>query len=185
MRTGPRPVAPRPARQSLAVEAVERVAHRPEPGRPSRRGPPRASEGRARFERPGERVRADPDPDPGRVVRVDLGLGEEVARVDEAEAVGLAVRPRSSSAGCRAMNGLCWWLDAPRSLPTDWRPGRSGGSTTWFSRAHAPLSWTNSQRASGRSRVGAHGAGQADRRSCRRCVIRALRATTGRSRKIV
>ena len=48
-------------------------------------------EGRARLERPAEAVRADPDPDAGRVERVDLGLGDEVARVDEAEADHLAV----------------------------------------------------------------------------------------------
>ena len=47
--------------------------------------------GVARRELPAEGVRADPDADPGRVVRVDLGLGDEVARVDEAEAVRLAV----------------------------------------------------------------------------------------------
>ena len=39
----PRPVAPRPAGEPLAVQAVERVAHRRRARRPSRRGSPRAS----------------------------------------------------------------------------------------------------------------------------------------------
>ena len=82
------------------------------------------------------------------------------------------------------MNGLWLWLEAPRSLPTDWRPGRRRRVTTWFSRAQAPLSWTNSQRASGRSRAALIA-------PVRRTVvvpslwIRALRAMTGASRKIV
>ena len=45
----------------------------------------------ARREGPGKAVRLDPDPDAGRGKGVHLGLGAEVAGVDEAEPVGLAV----------------------------------------------------------------------------------------------
>ena len=74
--------------------------------RSARRGPRRSRRGRPRASRtprparaPGEGVRADPEPDPGRVERVDLGLGQEVARVDEAEAVAPRPPPRWSSRG--------------------------------------------------------------------------------------
>ena len=86
----PRRVAPRAAREPLAIEAVERVAHRPEPGVRVDQDRLGRLEGGARLERPGERLRADADPDPRRVEGVDLGLGDEVARVDEAEPVDLA-----------------------------------------------------------------------------------------------
>ncbi len=62
------------------------------------------------------------------------------------------------------------WLDDAAVAADRLAAGpQSPASTTWFSRAHAPLSWTNSQRASGRSSGGAHRAGQADRVWCRRC----------------
>ncbi len=82
------------------------------------------------------------------------------------------------------MNGLCIALEVPRSLPTDWRPGRSGLVMTWFSRAHAPLSWTSSQRASGRSSVAL--ITPVSRTAAAPLLrIRVLRATTGRSPKTV
>ena len=86
----PRRIAPPSTRQPLAVEPVERVAHRVE----ARIGVDEdgfgGGERLARLERPGEGVRADADPDSGRVERIDLCLGDEVARIDEAESIGLA-----------------------------------------------------------------------------------------------
>ncbi len=95
----PRRVAPRPPREPLAIEAMERVAHRPQPGVRIHHDGLWGREGAARLERPGERVRADAEPDARRRERADLDLGEEVARVDEAEADRLAVRPRWWSGG--------------------------------------------------------------------------------------
>ena len=118
---GARAVAPRAARQPLAVQAVERLAEgaqavaRPGDHRLGRR------ERRAGLEPPREGLGVDADPEPGRPERVDLGLGEEVAGVDEAHRERLAgvlgrrgaahgeeravlVR-RSPRAGCRPTGG--------------------------------------------------------------------------------
>ena len=46
----------------------------------------------ARLERPGKAFGVDPEPGAGRAVQADLGLGQEVAGVDEADAVRLAAR---------------------------------------------------------------------------------------------
>ncbi len=50
------------------------------------------AERRARLEAPAEGVGLDAEPDAGRPEWIDLGLGQEVAGIDEAEPVGLAVR---------------------------------------------------------------------------------------------
>ena len=46
---------------------------------------------------------------------------------------------------------MCCALETPRVLDADWRPGTRTRSTTWVSRAHAPLSPSITQSASGRS----------------------------------
>ena len=92
MSDGPRAVAPGAARQPLPEEAVERVRQRAEAGVRVGHDRLRGRERRARLEPPGERVGLDAEPDARRPERVDLRLGEEVAGVDEAEPVGLAVR---------------------------------------------------------------------------------------------
>ncbi len=74
----PRCVAPPPARQPLAVQAVERLAHRAEPGIRVDQHRLGCLEVIPGFECPGERVRADADANAGRVVRIHLRLGDEV-----------------------------------------------------------------------------------------------------------
>ena len=185
MRTGRGASRHGAARQPLAIEAVEGVAHRRRARRPSRRGwPPGLAKAAPGSSVQVKRVGADADPDAGRVERVDLGLGDEVARVDEAEAVDLAGvlgRGRATQRDERVV--LVARGARGRCRPTAVR-GAAAWSTTWFSRAHAPLSWTSSQRASGRSSVAliTPVSRTAAAPSLR---IRALRATTGRSRKIV
>ena len=87
----PRPIAPPTARQSLAIQRMERVGH----GAQAVIGPDdhrlRCREHLARVQRPAERLWRDADADSGGAEGIDLRLGEEVARVDQADAVGLAV----------------------------------------------------------------------------------------------
>ncbi len=69
------------ARQPLAVQAVERVAEAAQAiARPGDHGL-RRGERRAGLEAPRERLGVDADPQPRRPERLDLRLGEEVARV--------------------------------------------------------------------------------------------------------
>ena len=84
-------VAPAPACEALAIQRVERIAHRPESGvRIGQDGLGRR-ECVAGLQRPAEGVRADPEPDARRVEHADLDLLEVVARIDQAEAEDLAV----------------------------------------------------------------------------------------------
>ena len=101
-------------------------------------------------ESPGEGLGLDADPDPRRVEGVHLGLGEEVARVDEAEPVGLALRlvgRRPAERDERVVLRARRAARARDGLPArDQRPLR-----TCASRAHAPVSPIITQSASGRS----------------------------------
>ena len=88
----PRPVTPVPARQAVAVERVERVGQAAQPVLGV--GDDRLGHGEASH--PGSRRQPNvdgsmPEADAGGAVRLDLDLGQEVAGVDEAEPVRLAV----------------------------------------------------------------------------------------------
>ena len=88
----PRPVAPVAPGESLAVQPVIGVAEAAEPlAGPGQDGLGRAELG-SRLEGPAKALRVDPEADPGRPVLAHLGLGQEVAGVDETESVGLAGR---------------------------------------------------------------------------------------------
>ena len=54
-----------------------------------------------RRQAPIKRIRLDPEANSGRPERIDLGLDEEVARIDQAEAIGLT----SPFVGRRAAQG--------------------------------------------------------------------------------
>ena len=86
----PRGVAPGATGEPVAVEPVEGVAHRAEAHVGVDDHGLRGRERLARLELPLERIRADADPDPGRVEWVHFRLGDEVPRIDEAEPVDLA-----------------------------------------------------------------------------------------------
>ncbi len=87
---GPLPVAPLPAGKPRPEQSVERVAHAAQTGHRVDRDRFGRGEGRPRLQQPVEAVgvKAEPKPDGG--VVVDLGVGQEVAGVHEAEADGLA-----------------------------------------------------------------------------------------------
>ena len=83
-------VAPRAARHPLPVQAVEGLGQAAEALAGPRDDGLRRGERRARLEAPGEGLRVDADAQARGPERVDLRLGQEVAGVDEAQAVGLA-----------------------------------------------------------------------------------------------
>ena len=152
----PRPVAPDAAGEPLAVQPVVGVAQVAEAvGRVDEDRLGRAELG-ARLERPGERLGVDADPQPEPAERVALGLGQEVARVDQAEADRLAGAPRSWPGGAGGGTGCARRRSRRAGCRRTTRPGASRRSTTWRSRAQVPLSWTSSQSRSARSSDGAH-----------------------------
>ncbi len=114
-----RAIAPRAARHPLPVQAVERLGQAAEAlAGPGDDGLGRG-ERRARLEAPGEGLRVDADAQARGPERVDLGLGEEVAGVDEAQAVGLAGvlgRRRAAQGEERAVLGAAHAPQAPDRL---------------------------------------------------------------------
>ena len=132
------------AGEPLAEQAMEGVAHRAEAVGRSGRGPPRASSNSAPgARRPARTSRGRSRSGAGRPERLDLDLGEEVARVDEGDPDRLAVRPRSSPRGAGRGTG-CGRATTSRecSRPTG-GPCTSGRVRTCRSRAQAPPRWTS------------------------------------------
>ena len=84
-----RAVAPRPTGEAFAEQAVECVGQAAEALVGPRQDRLGRLEGLAWLEPPAERPRVDPEAQPRRAERIDLGLGEEVARVDERQPDGL------------------------------------------------------------------------------------------------
>ena len=181
-----RPVAPRAAGQPLAVQRGGRRRSGRRDPRPSRRGRPPGRRTPRPARAPRRSLRGRSRSGPGSSPNgVDLGLGEEVARVDEAEAVRLAVRPRWSPRGAGRGTG-CAGRSRPRAgcRPTA-APGASRRSTTCRSRAQVPLSWTrSSRRRAGRAPALIASASRSGERPPLR-IRRAAGRPTGRSRKIV
>ena len=124
-----RAIAPRAARHPLPVQAVERLGQAAEAlAGPGDHGLGRG-ERRPRLEAPREGLRVDADAQAGGPERVDLGLGEEVAGVDEAQAVGLAGvlgRRRAAQGEERAVLGAA---RAPQAPDATGGRGRGAGRT--------------------------------------------------------
>ena len=131
----PRPVAPRSRGRAArgTGDGTRRSSRRAR--RSCGRGPPREGQLRARREGPRERLGVDPDPEPRRPERLDLHLGEEVARVDEGDADRLAVvlgRRRAAEGHERVVDGRRGAAIARDRLAAQ---ARAAASATWRSRA--------------------------------------------------